>query len=214
MLSTRDITRAKAKIDAKLEPWLSSWSKLTSIPYSSTSFSSNAVSTVGRNDNGEVPWHDVAAAFDLALCWRSSGNDTYAATAADILVSWADTLEALSGSNDDGYLTAGLQGYMSLPMLSNRYETILPLPSENGLSAVTSMTTSRLEPVTALSTMQSQIWYKKEPGTGNPLGQGQESSRDRCHSVMDYQLLGAVGQQAWYQGKDLFGYNDNRILLG
>ncbi|KAI1485249.1 hypothetical protein F5X96DRAFT_660815 [Biscogniauxia mediterranea] len=36
----------------------------------------------------------------------------------------------------------------------------------------------------------------QEPGTGNPLGQGQESSRDQCHSAMYYQLLGAVGQQA------------------
>lgn len=52
----------------------------------------------------------------------------------------------------------------------------------------------------------------EEPGTGRPLGQGQESGRDQGHSAMDYQQLAAVGQQAWNQGEDLFGYNNSRIL--
>ncbi|OJJ42770.1 hypothetical protein ASPZODRAFT_75919 [Penicilliopsis zonata CBS 506.65] len=54
----------------------------------------------------------------------------------------------------------------------------------------------------------------EEPGTGNPLGQGQEEGRDQGHSAMDYALLGVIGQQAWNQGEDLFAYNDSRILLG
>lgn len=54
----------------------------------------------------------------------------------------------------------------------------------------------------------------QEPGTGNPLGQGQESGRDQGHSALDFQLLGVIGQQAWNQGVDLFSYNGNRILLG
>lgn len=54
----------------------------------------------------------------------------------------------------------------------------------------------------------------KEPGTGKPLGQGQESGRDQGHSGMNFQLLGAIGQQAWNQGEDLFAYNNSRILLG
>lgn len=53
-----------------------------------------------------------------------------------------------------------------------------------------------------------------EPGTGNLIGQGQEEGRDQGHSVLDYQLLGVIAQQAWNQGQDLFGYNDSRILLG
>lgn len=54
----------------------------------------------------------------------------------------------------------------------------------------------------------------QEPGTGNPLGQGQESGRDQGHSAMDHQLLAAIGQQAWNQGQDLFSLNNSRILLG
>ncbi|KAM0359965.1 hypothetical protein ACHAP4_003586 [Fusarium culmorum] len=54
----------------------------------------------------------------------------------------------------------------------------------------------------------------EEPGTGKLLGQGQESGRDQGHSSMNFQLLGAIGQQAWNQGEDLFAYNNSRILLG
>jgi hypothetical protein len=54
----------------------------------------------------------------------------------------------------------------------------------------------------------------QEPGTGNPLGQGQEEGRDQGHSALDFALLGVIGQQAWNQGEDLFAYNNSRILLG
>lgn len=54
----------------------------------------------------------------------------------------------------------------------------------------------------------------EEPGTGNPLGQGQEEGRDQGHSALDFALLGVIGQQAWNQGADLFAYNNSRILLG
>lgn len=54
----------------------------------------------------------------------------------------------------------------------------------------------------------------EEPGTGNPLGQGQEEGRDQGHSALDFALLGVIGQQAWNQGEDLFAFNNSRILLG
>lgn len=54
----------------------------------------------------------------------------------------------------------------------------------------------------------------EEPGTGTPLGQGQESGRDQGHSALNIQLLAAIGQQAWNQGEDLFGFHDSRILRG
>ncbi|KAH6643477.1 chondroitin AC/alginate lyase [Truncatella angustata] len=53
-----------------------------------------------------------------------------------------------------------------------------------------------------------------DPDTGASLGQGQESGRDQGHSALDWQMLGVIGQQAWNQGEDLFGYNDSRILQG
>lgn len=53
-----------------------------------------------------------------------------------------------------------------------------------------------------------------DPESGASLGQGQESGRDQGHSALDWQMLGVVGQQAWNQGEDLFGYNDSRLLKG
>ncbi|KKY14599.1 putative gpi anchored protein [Phaeomoniella chlamydospora] len=54
----------------------------------------------------------------------------------------------------------------------------------------------------------------EEPGTGRLLGQGQEAGRDQGHAGLDFQLLGVIGQQAYNQGEDLYGYADNRILQG
>ncbi|KAH7127479.1 chondroitin AC/alginate lyase [Dactylonectria macrodidyma] len=53
-----------------------------------------------------------------------------------------------------------------------------------------------------------------EEGTGKSLGQGQESGRDQGHSTLDFSLLAMLAQQAWNQGVDLFGAEDNRILAG
>ncbi|ORY60922.1 chondroitin AC/alginate lyase [Pseudomassariella vexata] len=54
----------------------------------------------------------------------------------------------------------------------------------------------------------------EEPETGTVLGQGQEAGRDQGHAALDFQMLGVIGQQAWNQGVDLFGFNDSRILKG
>lgn len=53
----------------------------------------------------------------------------------------------------------------------------------------------------------------EEPGTGVMMGQLQEAGRDQGHSGLDIQLWGVIGQQAWNQDVDLFGYDNNRILL-
>ncbi|KAI6774867.1 hypothetical protein HG530_001625 [Fusarium avenaceum] len=110
LVSQTDIDRIKTKLAAKKEPWTASWNKLTSIPFSSADYKNNAVKDINRGQNGEALWHDAAAAFNLALRWKISGEDQYADTASNILVAWADTLETFSGG-DDAYLSAGLQGY-------------------------------------------------------------------------------------------------------
>ncbi|KAH6956227.1 gpi anchor protein [Fusarium avenaceum] len=110
LVSQTDIDRIKTKLAAKKEPWTASWNKLTSIPFSSADYKNNAVKDINRGQNGEALWHDAAAAFNLALRWKISGEDQYADTASNILVAWADKLETFSGG-DDSYLSAGLQGY-------------------------------------------------------------------------------------------------------
>jgi hypothetical protein len=49
--------------------------------------------------------------------------------------------------------------------------------------------------------------------TGTPtLGQGEEEGRDQGHSGLDVSLWGAVCQQFYNQGDDMWGYNANRVL--
>lgn len=265
LVTDTDIARATKKIAAKQDPWLSSWNKLISLDFASTSYTSNAVEDVDRAVNGELLWHDAAAAFDLALRWKLSGEDEYAQTAADVLTSWASTLKTLS-SGDEAYLTAGFQGHE----LANAAELLRDFAPfrESGLEEVTNMMTSIFLPMNldflnqrlgsqhnvkhffanwelgniasamaiAVLTDNSTVWdfavdYFKtgvgngavnnaisniveEPGTGRPLGQGQESGRDQGHSALDFQMLAVIGQQAWNQGEDLFSFNNSRILLG
>ncbi|MGQ1784585.1 MULTISPECIES: T9SS type A sorting domain-containing protein [unclassified Saccharicrinis] len=45
-------------------------------------------------------------------------------------------------------------------------------------------------------------------------GQIQESSRDQVHSLLGTGLLANAAEIAWNQGDDMYGYLDNRILLG
>jgi hypothetical protein len=116
LVTDSDITRAQQKIKANADPWTASWNVLTRLRFSDASYTPSPASTVYRSDwdgntaNAEDLWHDVAAAFNLALRWKISSNTTFADTASNILHAWATKLTALGGG-DDKYLTAGLQGY-------------------------------------------------------------------------------------------------------
>ncbi|KAL6914880.1 hypothetical protein FSST1_012640 [Fusarium sambucinum] len=265
LVSSSDIDRIQTKLAAKKEPWTASWEKLTSIPFSSVDYKNNAVDEVNRGQNGEALWHDAAAAFNLALRWKVSGEEQFAEAASNILVAWADKLKVFSGG-DDAYLTAGLQGYELAnavellhdykPFINDGRPKVLRLLTELFLPMNLDFLNQRLgsqhnvkhffanwEQCNIASALAIAVvsenqtawdftidYFKngvgngainngisnivEEPGTGKPLGQGQESGRDQGHSGMNFQLLGAIGQQAWNQGEDLFAYNNSRILLG
>lgn len=265
LVTNADITRVKAKLAAKKEPWLSSWNKLISLKYSQSSYPPQATATISRSVNGQLLWQDAAAAFNLALRWKISGETQYADSAARVLVAWSTILKYFDGG-DDKYLSAGLQGYE----LANAAELLRDYPpfAKNGLAAVINMLKTQFLPLNikflnhgepsehnwkhffanwelcnvasamaiGVLTDDRTSWdfavnyFKngtgngainnaitnivKEPGTGKPLGQGQESGRDQGHSALDIQLFGVIGQQAWNQGEDLFAYESSRILLG
>lgn len=265
LVTNSDIDRAKRNIAAQKDPWLSSWNKLTSIKYSSPSYSPSAVSSVDRSKNGRLLWRDAAAAFNLALRWKISGDPQYADASARILAAWASQLKGFGGA-DDKYLTTGFQGHQ----LANAAELLRGYSpfAKNDLASVTRMLTTIILPlnikflnheepaehnhrhffanwelgnvasamaISVLADNQTSwdfaINYFKtgsgngaignaitniveEPGTGKPLGQGQEAGRDQGHAALSMQMLGIIGQQAWNQGEDLFGYNNSRILLG
>ncbi|KFZ15162.1 hypothetical protein V501_02836 [Pseudogymnoascus sp. VKM F-4519 (FW-2642)] len=116
LVNNADITRIKSKLAAQLDPWQSSWVKLTGLVYSQSTYTNNAVPGVYRDTangaiaNAQLLWHDAAAAFALGLRWKIEGDEQYAKAAAAILVAWGETLENFD-IGDDEYLTAGLQGH-------------------------------------------------------------------------------------------------------
>ncbi|EAW21217.1 uncharacterized protein NFIA_063780 [Aspergillus fischeri NRRL 181] len=271
LVTDSDITRAQQKIKANADPWTTSWNVLTRLRFSDASYAPSPASVVYRSDwdgnaaNAENLWHDVAAAFNLALRWKISSNTTFADTASNILHAWATKLTALGGG-DDKYLTAGLQGYQLanaaellrdyepfatrvLPSVIDMANTIfIPMhykwlwheePSQhNVLHFFANWELCNVASAMAMGVLTDNqtVWdfaveyFKQgegtgsihnaitdiveEPGTGAPLGQGQEAGRDQGHSALDVQLLAVVGQQAWNQGEDLFALNDSRILRG
>jgi len=72
---------------------------------------------------------------------------------------------------------------------------------------------------------EAVTYYESGPGNGaighavwmlqpGNLGQASESGRDQEHGTLGIADLGVVGQVAWNQGVDLFGYDNNRLLAG
>ncbi|MBW8899377.1 MAG: alginate lyase family protein, partial [Massilia sp.] len=57
----------------------------------------------------------------------------------------------------------------------------------------------------------AQAVYYIHPGF---LGQWQESGRDQGHATLGIALMGAFCEMAWNQGVDLYGYDNNRFLMG
>ncbi len=57
----------------------------------------------------------------------------------------------------------------------------------------------------------AQAVYYVHPGF---LGQWQESGRDQGHNTLGIALMGAICEMAWNQGTDLYGYDNNRFLMG
>lgn len=115
--TSADFTRVIAKVDAKAEPWLTGWNKLTSNAHAASTYVASPQATVIRGtcsgcatENYSKLFNDAAAAYALALRWRISGTNAYADTAANILDGWASTLKVINGTSDK-FLASGLYGY-------------------------------------------------------------------------------------------------------
>jgi hypothetical protein len=72
---------------------------------------------------------------------------------------------------------------------------------------------------------EAVAYFKSGPGNGSAaqavyyvhpgyLGQWQETGRDQGHNTLGIALMGALCEMAWNQGEDLYGYDNNRFLMG
>lgn len=116
--TTEDLNRMKQRVQAKEEPWYSDYQRLlNSVPYdvASANYETTVFSNVGRggapSDSANIGYFEKGgnAAYFNALQWVITGDDTFAARAADILNKWAAGLKVIDGR--DRILGAGINAY-------------------------------------------------------------------------------------------------------
>ena len=121
-VSQADIERVKAKIAEAntADPVYASWLNFCRNIYAQAPYTPNAVELLVAGDpkntgldadNSSVCRPDAAAAFQLALRWKISGEEKYAEAAIGILNSWASTLKKITANDNNQYLLCGFQGY-------------------------------------------------------------------------------------------------------
>jgi hypothetical protein len=117
--TAEDFIRIKAKIAANAEPWVSGWNRLIANSHAQASYVAAPVVKLVRGgrsaeepdpDNYSRAFNDAAAAYQLALRWKISGESQYAQAAVNILNAWASTCEKISGDSNTA-LAGGIYGY-------------------------------------------------------------------------------------------------------
>ncbi|HMI02805.1 MAG TPA: alginate lyase family protein [Pedobacter sp.] len=115
----KDFDRMKAKVAAGAQPWKAGWEVLIANSHASLNYKPNPTVKIIRGggtieepmgDNYTRAYNDAAAAYQLALRWKISGDDAYAAKTVEILNAWATTCTGISGDSN-AYLASGLYGY-------------------------------------------------------------------------------------------------------
>lgn len=103
MLHTEaDFQFVKEKVDAGLQPWKNAYGHLCQSQHSQNTWTASPVEKLARLDqknwSDKYPndWNnythlmrDAASAYQLALRWKISGDDSYAKAGVDILNAWA-----------------------------------------------------------------------------------------------------------------------------
>ncbi len=108
-----DINRARVRVAAGTDPWLSGWNRLVANGHSSASWAPNPQQTIIRGGDGQnygILYNDIAAAYQNALRYHVGGDAAHAECAVNILNRWSETLTSIGG-NADRFLASGLYGW-------------------------------------------------------------------------------------------------------
>lgn len=108
-----ELNRAKVRVAAGDDPWLSGWNRLTANSHSAGTWTPNPKATIIRGGTGEnygILYNDIHAAYQNALRWKIAGTTANGDTAVEILNAWSSTLTTVTG-NADRFLAAGIYGY-------------------------------------------------------------------------------------------------------
>ncbi|WP_369249973.1 alginate lyase family protein [Streptomyces sp. R41] len=108
-----ELNRAKVRVAAGDDPWLSGWKRLTANSHSAGTWTPNPQATIIRGGTGEnygILYNDIHAAYQNALRWKIAGTTANGDTAVKILNAWSAKLTTVIG-NADRFLAAGIYGY-------------------------------------------------------------------------------------------------------
>ncbi|WP_433173751.1 alginate lyase family protein [Actinoallomurus sp. CA-150999] len=108
-----DINRAKVRVKAGNDPWLSGWNRLVANPHSASTWKANPQATIIRGGTGQnygILYNDIAAAYQNALRWNVAGTTANGDCARDILNAWSAKLTTVTG-DADRFLAAGIYGW-------------------------------------------------------------------------------------------------------
>jgi hypothetical protein len=104
-----DFNRMAQMVQNKTAPWINSWNILINNWQANPSYSPRPVSIATRGggcnpgDNSYNLMNDAAAAYQLALRWKITGNNSYADAAVKIMNAWSSTLIQISCPNGSGW---------------------------------------------------------------------------------------------------------------
>jgi hypothetical protein len=108
-----ELNRAKVRVAAGDDPWLSGWNRLTANSHSVSTWTPNPQATIIRGGTGQnygILYNDIHAAYQNALRWKVAGTTANGDAAVRILNAWSSTLTSVTG-NADRFLAAGIYGY-------------------------------------------------------------------------------------------------------
>ncbi|MBA2809881.1 alginate lyase family protein [Streptomyces sp. KM273126] len=108
-----ELNRAKVRVAAGNDPWLSGWNRLTTNSHSASTWTPRPQATIIRGGTGEnygILYNDIHAAYQNALRWKIAGTTANGDAAVRILNAWSSTLTTVTG-NADRFLAAGIYGY-------------------------------------------------------------------------------------------------------
>ncbi|MEV6592099.1 alginate lyase family protein [Streptomyces acidicola] len=108
-----ELNRAKVRVAAGNDPWLSGWNRLTANSHSASTWTPRPQATIIRGGTGEnygILYNDIHAAYQNALRWKIAGTTANGDAAVRILNAWSSTLTTVTG-NADRFLAAGIYGY-------------------------------------------------------------------------------------------------------
>ena len=122
LVSAEDINRAKAAVAAAsaADPVYVSWQNFCKNSFTQAGYRPTPVETIVRGDpkgtgvdseNYGNIMRDASAAYQLALRWKISGDNTCADAAVLILNAWAAKCKKITANDNNQYLCAGFQGY-------------------------------------------------------------------------------------------------------